>query len=64
MPRKKKNAGSLDEMPAIAAEPLTAIPDVVSSTKTSHLRVVKEFDLRTAHNAWKERNGIDIDDRW
>ena len=25
---------------------------------------IKEFDLRTAHKEWKERNGLDIDDLW
>jgi hypothetical protein len=64
MPRKKNRAGSLDEMPAIAVEPHVDVPEVRSSPKSSHLRVVKEFDLRAAHHAWKERNGIDIDDRW
>ena len=25
---------------------------------------LKEFDLKTAHNAWKERNGIGRDEFW
>lgn len=24
----------------------------------------KEFDLRTAHREWKERNGLDVDEFW
>ena len=68
MPRKKKADPSLDEMPEMpemADGPIEDIPEIAPRTKTSSLRAVpKEFDLRAAHNAWKERHGIDTDDTW
>jgi hypothetical protein len=60
MPRKKKSEEPLDtpELNGVHEE----IPTIPSPTRASHMRVVKEFDLRAAHLAWKERNGIE--DGW
>jgi hypothetical protein len=61
MPRTKKSEEALDDIPEVdgAHEEIPAI----ASKRGSHLRAVtKEFDLRAAHHAWKERNGIE--DEW
>jgi hypothetical protein len=55
MPRNRKSTKSLAEM-ADAHEEVT---HTAAAPRASHLRVVKEFDLRAAHQAWKERHGID-----
>jgi hypothetical protein len=60
MPRKKKSEEPLD--PPEMNDAHEAIPTIPSPTRGSHMRVVKEFDLRAAHHAWKERNGIE--DGW
>lgn len=48
------------------------VPDVpapkkpAGRKKAAYLRAVpaKEFDIRAAHQAWKEKNGIDDDYPW
>lgn len=64
MPRKK-SAASPDEMPELVDGPIEVIPEIPTRTKAPHLRAVtKDFDLKAAHHAWKERNGIDPNDLW
>ena len=63
MARMKKSEQSLDEMPGMTGAK-AEILDVPARPRASHLRVVKEFDLKAAHHAWKERNGIEGDVRW
>lgn len=52
--------------------PVEEIPDVpkalkgpavkgVKKAKTPKIARVKEFDIRAAHQAWKEKNGIEDD---
>jgi hypothetical protein len=65
MPRKKKQSESHDEMPELLDGPVEVIPEIPTATKNPHLRALtKEFDLKAAHHAWKERHGIDPDDMW
>ena len=62
MPKtKKKPEEPLDDIPEMT-DTVEEIPEVPAAPRGSHLRVVKEFDLKAAHHAWKERNGIE--DGW
>lgn len=63
----------LHELPDFTEEPeAEKIPDIPAPRKAAtgrkkgaYLRAVpKEFDLRAAHQAWKEKNGIDDDYPW
>jgi hypothetical protein len=60
MARKKKSEW-VDEVPAVTDTPEQA-PNLSVPARVSHTRGVKEFDLKAAHHAWKERHGID--DGW
>lgn len=63
MPRKKRSKDSPATIPETTVAPFESV-QMSAPTKGSHLRVVKEFDLRAAHHAWKERNGIESDGSW
>lgn len=53
-------AGEVEEIPEIPApkKPSTRKKSAVART------VHKEFDIRAAHAAWKEKNGIEDDYGW
>ena len=60
MARKKKSEW-VAEVPGVTDTPEQLTSPAVPA-RDSHMRVVKEFDLKAAHHAWKERHGID--DSW
>jgi hypothetical protein len=62
MPRTKKPVEPLDDMPEVdgAHEHVAVIQSVKHGSPVRS--VTKEFDLRAAHHAWKERHGIE--DEW
>lgn len=65
MARKKKVVDSPAATRGVPAGPVQGVGDAATRTKGSHLRVIsKDFDLRAAHQAWKERNGIESDYGW
>jgi hypothetical protein len=61
----------LDEMPDYTDAPAEEIPEIPAPKKAGARKkaafpraVPKEFDLRAAHQAWKEKNGIEDDYTW
>jgi hypothetical protein len=53
------------EKPRPAAKTRVRTADKPAARPRIQIRpAVKEFDIRTAHREWKERNGLDIDDSW
>jgi hypothetical protein len=54
----------IDVTADVAAEDIPEIPKVVKAAPARRGRAsktvrVKEFDIRAAHEAWKEKNGIE-----
>lgn len=72
MPRSLNIDDELHEMPELTEETAAEeIPDIPAPKKATSRRkgayprsVPKEFDLRAAHQAWKEKYGIEDDYPW
>lgn len=72
MPRNLKIDEELFETPELteetAAEEIPEIPAAAKGTgrkrKSYQKAAPKEFDLRAAHQAWKEQHGIEDGDMW
>jgi hypothetical protein len=62
MPQNKKPQVALAKPTKNASRP--AVTQVSAERRASHNGAVKQFDLKAAHDAWKERNGIGLDELW
>jgi len=60
----------LEGLEGAGEAPVEDIPEVPKAVKASGRKKapkaarVKEFDIRAAHQAWKEKNGIEDDYLW